>query len=84
MPEITRFYGIVIQMYVNEKGHNRPHIHAKYSGHKAVIYIDNFEISTSNLPATQLRMVLSWTKMYQDELLRMWETKKIGHIDPLK
>jgi hypothetical protein len=35
MPEISRFYGIVIKMYFND--HNPPHVHAQYSGTEALI-----------------------------------------------
>ena len=33
MPEISRFYGIIIRMYYLD--HNPPHFHAEYQGHKA-------------------------------------------------
>ncbi|MDE0235896.1 MAG: DUF4160 domain-containing protein [bacterium] len=39
MPELCRFYGIVIQMYYGD--HPPPHFHAKYGGHEAVVDIDN-------------------------------------------
>ena len=35
MPEISRFFGIVIYMYVDD--HNPPHFHAEYNGNKAII-----------------------------------------------
>lgn len=37
MPEVSRFYGIIITMYFDE--HNPPHFHAEYGGDKAVISI---------------------------------------------
>ena len=30
MPEISRFFGIIIRMFFDE--HNPPHIHAEYQG----------------------------------------------------
>ena len=30
MPELSRFYGIVIRLYYEEKEHNPPHLHVKY------------------------------------------------------
>ncbi len=41
MPEIARFYGIVIQMYFGD--HPPPHFHAIYGGHKAVIDIETLD-----------------------------------------
>ena len=38
MPEICRFYGIVIRMYSRE--HAPPHFHAEYAGSEASIAID--------------------------------------------
>jgi hypothetical protein len=35
MPEICRFFGIVIRMFFEE--HNPPHIHVEYQGNKAVL-----------------------------------------------
>jgi len=35
MPELSRFYGIVIKMYYND--HNPPHFHVEYSGDEAII-----------------------------------------------
>lgn len=38
MPEICRFYGIVIKMFYDD--HSPPHFHAEYGGHKAEVSID--------------------------------------------
>jgi hypothetical protein len=35
MPEISRFFGIVIKMFFDD--HNPPHFHAEYSGDVALI-----------------------------------------------
>jgi len=37
MPEISRFFGIVIKMFFDD--HNPPHFHAEYSGDIALIDI---------------------------------------------
>lgn len=37
MPEICRFYGIVIALYYNE--HNPPHFHVKYGDTSAEVSI---------------------------------------------
>ena len=38
MPELSRFYGIVVQMYFGD--HSPPHFHAIYSGQMAIIDIE--------------------------------------------
>jgi len=42
MPEISRFYGIVIGMFYDE--HNPPHFHAVYGNHKVAVRIDNLAV----------------------------------------
>lgn len=42
VPELCRFYGIVIRMFFNE--HNPPHFHAQYGEYIAQIKIDDAEI----------------------------------------
>jgi hypothetical protein len=42
MPEISRFFGIVIRMFYND--HQPPHFHAEYSGSEALILIESLEI----------------------------------------
>jgi hypothetical protein len=38
MPEISRFFGMVVQMYYND--HEPPHFHVRYAGQKAIIAIE--------------------------------------------
>jgi len=52
MPELARFYGIVIQMYFGD--HPPPHFHAIYGGHKAVVDIETLALWMANsLPAPE-------------------------------
>ncbi len=37
MPEISRFFGIVIKMYIDD--HPPPHFHVEYSEHRAIVGI---------------------------------------------
>ncbi|MBP5162808.1 MAG: DUF4160 domain-containing protein, partial [Spirochaetales bacterium] len=37
MPELSRFYGITIRLYLEEKEHNPPHVHAKYGSNAATV-----------------------------------------------
>jgi hypothetical protein len=86
MPEISRFYGIVIAVFFDE--HNPPHFHAKYGGDKAAIDIRTLEVLEGQLPRRALRMVVEWAGEHQDELLEDWELVRAGRqpnrIEPLK
>ncbi|MDF9829438.1 DUF4160 domain-containing protein [Parabacteroides sp. PF5-6] len=70
MPEISRFYGIVIYMYINE--HNPPHIHVWYQNYKAVINIENGVIR-GTFPRRALTLVYEWLDLHKPELLNNWE-----------
>ena len=66
MPELSRFYGIVVQMYYGD--HLPPHFHALYSGHSAKINIETFAVIEGWLPARALGLVVEWAELHQDEL----------------
>lgn len=66
MPEISRFYGIVIYLFYNE--HNPPHLYAEYQGYEAVIEIES-ENMKGNFPKRALNMIKEWIGIHKDELL---------------
>lgn len=70
MPEISRFYGIIIGMFFNE--HNPPHFHVKYEEYNAEITIKD-GIVTGRLPRRALNLVFEWLDMHRDELLENWK-----------
>jgi hypothetical protein len=76
VPEISIFFGIRIMIYHND--HNPPHIHAEYAGNKAQIDIQTASVTRGFLPNRQLKLVLAWCAMYQDELMQDWELVKSG------
>ena len=81
MPEISLFYGIRITMYYED--HNPPHFHAEYNG----IDIDKARVIKGALPSRQLKLILAWCVIHQDELMQNWELSKDGlplnRINPL-
>ncbi len=85
MPVISSFYGILIYMYWNE--HSPPHFHAKYGEYEALISIRNFSLLEGKLPPKALALVVEWTSIHQDELLKNWdlgiEEKTFNKIAPL-
>lgn len=62
MPEISRFYGIVIQIYYAD--HPPPHFHVLYSGHIAKVDIETLAIIEGWLPARALGLVVEWGKLH--------------------
>lgn len=85
MPEISLFYGIRVLMYYDD--HNPPHFHAEYNGNKAMIGIDEARVIKGALPSRQLKLILAWCVLHQDELMQNWELSKDGkplnRINPL-
>ncbi len=80
MPEISRFYGIVIYMYINE--HNPPHFHVVYNEYKAIITIQDGVILGS-LPRRALNLIYEWLDLHKAELLENWD--RLGKsLAPLK
>lgn len=86
MPEISRFFGIVIKMYFDE--HNPPHFHAEYGDDEALININTMAVIAGGLPSRALGLVIEWASMHQDELKEEWEKARnmesLGKILPLK
>jgi hypothetical protein len=71
MPEICRFYGIVIKMYFAD--HAPPHFHAEYAEHEARIAIDSFAVISGKLPPRAMGLVAEWATVHQQELQELWE-----------
>ena len=86
MPEICRFYGIVIRMYFMD--HAPPHFHAEYNENEALIAIDSMAVVSGSLPVRARRLVMEWASMHHDELRVAWgRVKRMespGRIEPLQ
>ena len=70
MPEISRFFGIVIKMFFDD--HNPPHFHVRYNEHRAVIGIDPLEIREGFLPPRVVGLVMEWAEIRKEQLRRNW------------
>ena len=85
MPEISRFYGVIIRMYY--KDHNPPHFHAEYQGKSAEYDIRTLEVIVGGISKRANALVLEWASKHREELLQNWEKarvpSKIDPIDPL-
>jgi len=76
MPEICRFFGIIIRMYFDE--HNPPHIHAEHQGDKAVLDLQG-NITRGNLKSrTAIKLVREWIDLHVRELQEDWELAQAG------
>lgn len=84
MPEIARFFGIIIRMYAEPGApHHRPHFHAYYQNYAAVYSIDSIEMVDGELPHRQQRLVEAWAEIHQGELRENWERLQAG-LPPYK
>jgi len=86
MPEISRFFGILIAMYYRD--HPPPHFHAKYGGDEAIIAIETGEVLAGRLPPRALGLVEEWRELHKEELLLDWrlaeERQPLTRIAPLE
>jgi hypothetical protein len=80
MPEISRFFGIVIQMFYND--HSPPHFHARYGRDQAVISVGNLAVLKGALPARALALVMEWAAQHREELMNDWNLARAN--SPLK
>ncbi|MDY2943128.1 MAG: DUF4160 domain-containing protein [Paludibacteraceae bacterium] len=83
MPEICRFYGIIIKMFFKPKEHEPAHIHALYGEYVGIFDIKTFEMTDGDLPQRAQQMVKEWLMLHQSELQDMWKTQIIVKLPPL-
>ncbi len=89
MPAISMFYGIIVYMYfMDNRQHNKPHIHAKYQDDEVVVTIPEAEILEGNIPRSKMKLLQAWVELHKDELAADWELAVSGQqpfkIDPLR
>ena len=89
MPELSRFFGIIIRMYAEANvSHHSPHFHAYYQEQVAIYTIAPVELIAGTLPRRQQRLVEAWAELHQAELLADWQQLQEGRkpqpIEPLK
>ena len=86
MPTICMFRGIKI--FINWRDHQPPHFHATYGGSSVIVSIRDIEVLEGNMPSKQLKMLLGWAALHQDELLENWslaeQNQELFPIDPLR
>ena len=89
MPELSRFFGIIIRMFAEpSERHHTPHFHAYYQEHIAVFSISPVALMAGSIPQRQQRLVEAWAELHQNELLANWnlldQGRRTGRIAPLQ
>ncbi len=84
MPEIARFYGIVIKMFFKPKEHEPSHIHALYGEYVGVFNIKTHKMTDGDLPSKAQELVEEWLSINEEKLQTMWDTQKIAKLPPLE
>jgi len=86
MPEISRFFGIIIRMYFND--HAPPHLHAEYQGEKVLLDFDGNILRGRMGSKTAIRLIRDWIDVHGTELEADWNLARAGTpllpIDPLR
>jgi Domain of unknown function (DUF4160) len=84
MPEISRFFGIIV--FINYNDHNPPHFHAWYGDYKITITIEE-GIVEGKMPKRALKMIFEWMELHKLELIDDWHLAKnkqpLNKINPL-
>ena len=76
MPELSRFFGIIIRMYYG--AYDPPHFHAVYVEDEVLIDIDTLSVVRGELPRRALALVIEWAVLHRDELRRDWDLARSG------
>jgi hypothetical protein len=86
VPEISRFFGIVIRMFFND--HGLPHLHAEYQGKKALVDFQGNILRGDLGSRTAMKLVREWIDLHASELQEDWDLARAGRdlrdIEPLK
>lgn len=83
MPEISRFYGIIIKMFFKPKEHEPSHLHALYGEHVGIFDLQSLKMIEGDLPKKAQELVIEWMQHHQTALLEMWETQNLHKLPPL-
>jgi len=83
VPEIARFYGIIIKMFFKPKEHEPSHIYALYGENVGVFDLETLSMTEGDLPTKAQELVWEWMIKNQEKLLEMWKTQNIEKLPPL-
>jgi hypothetical protein len=85
MPELSRFYGIVVRLFYRD--HGPAHIHVEYCGAEVLLCIDTLQVLRGSIPPRALGLVVEWAVRHREEIQECWKSAQIGsppkRISPL-
>ena len=82
MPEVARFYGIIIKLFFGD--HAPPHFHAVYNEYNGLFNIDTLDMIEGDLPGRAKKLVVEWASINKDELKQIWNTQEFKKLPPLE
>ena len=71
-------------MYLIDRENPPRHIHIKYGEHVAIMELENLNIIEGDIPKKCRQLVTEWAKLYQEELIEMWNTQNFHTLPPLE
>lgn len=84
MPELSRFYGIVVFMNYND--YDPPHFHVRYQEQEVTIEIQS-GIVQGMMAKRALKLLFEWFEQHQQELADNWQRARgrgpLQRIPPL-
>lgn len=84
MPVISRFYGIVIKMYLRQKEHNPPHLHAIYGDYVGLFSLEEGEMYEGDIPVKEQKLIKNFILHYKEQLYDMWRTQNFYLLPPIE
>jgi len=69
VPEISRFFGIVVFMNYND--HPPPHFHVRYAEQKAIVAIESPTLLEGHLSPRALGLVMEWAAAHVRSCLKI-------------
>lgn len=86
MPEVSRFFGIIISLNYND--HPPPHFHVRYAEQKATVAIESLTMLEGHLSPRVLGLVIEWASAHRQELMEDWhlarQQQPLKRIAPLE
>ncbi len=83
MPVISRFHGITIKMYLRQREHNPPHIHAICGEYIGVFSLADGVMFEGDLPLKEQSIVKKFVEQNKEKLLLMWKTQEYEVLPPV-
>ena len=78
MPELSRFFGIIVRMYFSD--HEPAHFHVFYGSFEALIEIESLRVFRGTIPRRAFALVVEWAILHRDELVEAWTCAQQGVV----